>query len=74
MAIGKAYEAHFKPAAKEAQRAAGGDKKSDEAKESLSANRHEAIKTSKKAAEAMGMRVENTARNATLRPLLICLF
>lgn len=68
--IGKAYEAYFRPKAKEAQQAAGGDKRSEGAKESLSPNLDKAIggekpspnldkaptaDTTKQAAEAVGM-------------------
>lgn len=67
--MGRAYEAHFRPAAEEAQRAAGGDKRSEDAQKSLTANRQEPIKnptTAKKAAEAVGLSERQYRRGKTI--------
>ena len=66
--MGRAYEAHFKPLAKEAQKQAGGDKKSGEAKESLTASRQEPkepIVSAAKAAQAVGMSERQYRRGKT---------
>lgn len=57
--IGQAYESYFRPKAKEAQQAGGGDKKSEKARESVTANLPQAIEraptTDAQTAETVGM-------------------
>lgn len=65
--MGRAYEAHFRPAAEEAQREAG--REHGRGKEKLTADRQEPIKnptTAKKAAEAVGLSERQYRRGKTI--------